>query len=592
MTDLSQFFDHSGDAWIDLPTNFTSLPGFDSPKDIQALLDHDIPRDLSSTFMHEMTHHWCFDSPLGLALSLVKSRITYGITALELGIEYEELDVLDDIIRYQTTIELMRPIAEGLALFAEHDARPSGLAIYSTPMLQMFLMRKSLFLPGEEDAGPHLWTPDKLTKLHRKGLDEVRLSKAGIERKANLLCSSLDTATSPYLSGYLTIKSLWHMQMEATETIISSDMMLSYLRTYFYYDHGLIAALLDPGHETQIADRLAKYIHARLTTLSNNNLKKDLELWDEAADSEGNQHLLKMSDRGDVESLVEYQPTPGLRNDEEQSQRGFEHLVAMINALDHQLEPHELLRAIKHVAAKRLALRGLMPVAAVPVQATSRDTVTALDGTTFGPFENKIDDDLPLSGDYVLEYFHIPSNRRAKTVQFVVLTRGDEISATLKIAEDDVAIHEMLPHLRPSAQMLEEIRNLREFEQNVRDSKRMLITREILNDYAIEETCKKNARIWYRGLASRFLKGSNWEAVLDKHGEFGLFDLFDRDVSRMRHFAEYSLRANTAERTSTMSQMFDNPDELNSFHASLDKIETDWQATLHFRTSEAVSCFM
>ena len=72
---LDRFFEQGGNAWIDLPTNFTSLPAFREPEDVNGLLENNLPLDKAPVFLHEMTHHWCFNSPLGIALTLLKARL-------------------------------------------------------------------------------------------------------------------------------------------------------------------------------------------------------------------------------------------------------------------------------------------------------------------------------------------------------------------------------------------------------------------------------------------------------------------------------------------------------------------------------------
>ena len=382
--DPKNFFEHDGDAWIDLPTNFTSLPGFSTGHDLKALLDKRIPSAKASSFIHEMTHHWCFDSPLGNVLSILKSRITYGLAALQSGEEFEEFDLIDDIVRYQASTELLRPFVEGLALFAEHDARAEGAAIYSRPILQLFKMSGATIDFDNYLGLPGIITPNIMSKMLRESVDRMRLSNSGVERKADLLCSSIDAGESPYLAGYLSLKGVWIRQKELRGKVINSDQFLSYMRCYVFYDYGLIKAILSDKHEFNIVTEISAYLHSRILALNEVDLEPSMRDWDRAANSEFGGTLMSLSSDGRVVPLSKHVQMPGLLNKATESADGHSRLCKIVSWLDHSKEANPVLRAIKYVGSIRISLRGLMPIFGLSVEAIDKDTVRAKDGVTFG----------------------------------------------------------------------------------------------------------------------------------------------------------------------------------------------------------------
>ena len=139
-----------------------------------------------------------------------------------MGEEVEEFDILDDIIRYKVTVELLRPITEGLALFAEHDVRPEGPFFYSAPITNLAVLnRRFLPLPETGAERPIVLSQDDLSSAVTSGLDALRRSNHGIQRKADLLSSPLDFKKKVYLGGYLAVRNLWFMKWLETKGLTS-----------------------------------------------------------------------------------------------------------------------------------------------------------------------------------------------------------------------------------------------------------------------------------------------------------------------------------------------------------------------------------
>ncbi len=147
-------------------------------------------------------------------------------------------------MRYESAISLMRPLAEGLALFAEFDALPDDSPVISLPIMMSAI---SFANPEENDQRP---APDQWNSLVSRLLLRHRLSPRFIEKKAALLKQPVGaTAGSGYLAGYLTVKNIWDYLKRRNSKLWDSDLFLTYFKTVFYDDFGLVAVLLDPDTE-------------------------------------------------------------------------------------------------------------------------------------------------------------------------------------------------------------------------------------------------------------------------------------------------------------------------------------------------------
>src|SRR5207244_11234437 len=108
--------------------------------------------------LHEATHHWCFTSPVVFAIAgiVLRARLE-AVRAVENNAPFPH-SIIVDLVRAEAATCLLRPIAEGLALFAEFDVvsrmRSKALSPVLTALMQFFVaLRESadLFqsLPGE-----------------------------------------------------------------------------------------------------------------------------------------------------------------------------------------------------------------------------------------------------------------------------------------------------------------------------------------------------------------------------------------------------------------------------------------------------------
>lgn len=241
-------------SWVDLPTNYASLAGVELRTDFGLLIQGQYPLRFLSDFIHELTHHWCFQSPVGMALAMLRlETFRDALTALNQDANNEDVSIalLHKIIRYDATTAILRPISEGLALFAEFDIRPGSGSLKSQPMqwIDVFALHNREN-PGSESSVLHT-------------LFNARLNFTTVKRKANLLVRSLGAPDRGYLSGYLFVKMLWLHCMEQCDSFVDLDLFLCYVRSYFFEDLGLVDRILAPPDSADIGSANSVYGHVQ-----------------------------------------------------------------------------------------------------------------------------------------------------------------------------------------------------------------------------------------------------------------------------------------------------------------------------------------
>src|SRR5262249_31414932 len=132
---------------IDLLTNHTIFSSDDLRNNLPELLTPEgtLPNELLPTFLHEATHHWCFTSPVGTAIATLglRGRVS-AFRAMEASTPQEaknwDVRAADDIARAEVASLLMRPLAEGMATFAEFDLNISRRSQAVPPPLRWVAM--------------------------------------------------------------------------------------------------------------------------------------------------------------------------------------------------------------------------------------------------------------------------------------------------------------------------------------------------------------------------------------------------------------------------------------------------------------------
>lgn len=262
----------SGRAWTDLVTNSTFLSGVELRHDLTRLASWGaFPRASLPAFLHESVHHWCFLSPVGTTLSLLQLRaFRRAVAIMTEESDGSDFDVLEDVIRYETAVAWLRPLAEGMALFAEFDATPFPYSsMFSLPMQWVYLFYTR---PKEEELRQHVGY--SLYKL----LCDLRLSEEYIRHKASLLLQPLSCQAGGYLPGYLTMKQLWARAGARAPVFAECDTFLAFFQNYIYNDYGFVNVLLDDSvSEVDTCNAISGYLQRRLFSLQSVDLRTDAD---------------------------------------------------------------------------------------------------------------------------------------------------------------------------------------------------------------------------------------------------------------------------------------------------------------------------
>ncbi|MBS1869446.1 MAG: hypothetical protein JSS99_07255 [Actinobacteria bacterium] len=318
-----------GRSAIDPTTNLAHLAQVRLEQDAGALVAGELTSAALPAFLHEGTHHLCFFSPVGLTLALLNMRarrrallIAFQTrpVPLEASPRPDSIDVLDDYVRQDAVTRALRPLAEGLATFAEFDALP-GTSPISTELMTMLLGH--FIRHADPSANP--WDTLASTLRHE------RSALPYAHRKASLLAQSMDPLQGGYLAGYLFVKRLWHHAASIDSRLDDTDLFLSLLVTYVYNDFGLVAHLLDSGtSDAGAATAILRHLHDRVVKLIG-SMTAD---WVDEVEAGHDQPFLDQRPHGDLMSTM--QQIPSLGTDPALAEAGRERLAALYAELERE----------------------------------------------------------------------------------------------------------------------------------------------------------------------------------------------------------------------------------------------------------------
>lgn len=258
-------------SWVNAVTNAAFLNGFDTAQYLAWLKTRALEvNDILPQFLHEGTHHWCFDSRVGNAIALLTLRARRNSYVYGVRTHYEEIQW--DVVRALTADWMLQPFSEGLALFAEFDATPGrGKAISQTMMSCAMCFGFPLGDP-----------PDSLLALEAL-LQTTRRRAEAVRRKAGIYAHTFECEEG-YLSGYLAVKALWAARVGDVRAFNDVDIFFGFLRSYIYEDPSLVLTILDEGqNEVRVCERIANYVSQRFQSfLESKDLAKRVAKWEDA----------------------------------------------------------------------------------------------------------------------------------------------------------------------------------------------------------------------------------------------------------------------------------------------------------------------
>ncbi|KUN51032.1 hypothetical protein AQJ43_29495 [Streptomyces avermitilis] len=200
-----------------------------------------------------------------MAVSLLHQRALTDAAAYRSG-RRRDKDVARRItgamMRYEAFIALQRPLAEGLALFAEFDLSSFG----TLPRLCPVLARVAdYFGPGAIASFEPEEHQDAVT---RNVLDVIlgstRRQRQVVTRRCDVLVRPADPEDGGYLPGYLLVKALWSAGIGVDARLGDPELFFSYAIEYLYTDLGLIAHLLDEDDNQRAVDKMIEYFVRRV----------------------------------------------------------------------------------------------------------------------------------------------------------------------------------------------------------------------------------------------------------------------------------------------------------------------------------------
>jgi hypothetical protein len=206
-------------------------------------------------FLHEATHHWCFDSAVGLSLALLWVRTFRDLLMWNADVPGAEEALIRSksrLFKYELASRLLRPLLEGLALFAEFDAFPGSAQFASIPLMWAWML--------------YAESPRDFQTDVKDILIASRLSARTVRRKTNVLASAFAVANGDgYLPGYLSVRSSSMIIMEASARLVDADFYLSYMKEFFFEDAGLVNLILDERmDDSEWAGRVIDYFRTRI----------------------------------------------------------------------------------------------------------------------------------------------------------------------------------------------------------------------------------------------------------------------------------------------------------------------------------------
>jgi hypothetical protein len=262
-------------SWTDAVTGASLLAGFDLVAYLQWLTRRSTRIEGALTqFLHEATHHWCFDSPVGAAVSQLLLRARRR--ALVGSGKVEEL--IEDIQRATVAQQLLHPLSEGLALFAEFDISPGKSLVESRTMSSVNIC---FGFPLDTKR-------DRNEMALQVLLQNTRRSAEYLERKAGIYALPFDCADG-YLAGYLSVKAVWAALAARAPKLMDTDLFLAFLRSYVFDDGALVLLLVesdpDPYTLTEVAANHLRERFGALVDQAPEHLCARIDAWEQACES-------------------------------------------------------------------------------------------------------------------------------------------------------------------------------------------------------------------------------------------------------------------------------------------------------------------
>jgi len=289
----AQFGQTAGPAFNDPLSNVVFLGEGLSPREIiQDVKRGTYPRQCLGPFLHEGTHHRCFDTPTGYALLGIESfsRVSWW-TTLECRRPKGDKSVCAENptcfnrVLLRALYQLMTPLAEGLALYGELDATPGNSAAASSSALNAVSVFRYSDMVKTVLSGQSI--DQVYADLKNWEISERNNPKGTFSTTRHALAQHAELpALRPYRVGYEWItglvRGLHHYSANARA---DSDVTLAFLCSYFFDDWkfaNMIASaswsITGGAPSCTLAD-LGEYLKRRAAALRDPSVAKAFDLY-------------------------------------------------------------------------------------------------------------------------------------------------------------------------------------------------------------------------------------------------------------------------------------------------------------------------
>jgi hypothetical protein len=236
---VSLLCSHSSNSFTDPISSQVFLSHFILDQHLAEFLAGYADLSLLADYVHEYTHHACGRSIVYSNLHRLYLRATQDSAT------YVRPEQAADCIKLAIATNLLRPWAEGIAMYAQLDALPQDDGEHMSNVSSEVLRR---FTIGREHVqqllkGGDVSQHDVLEAL-RMTYVRYRFSEHGIRDKVALLSSPLSIDHGGYLAGYLAVRNAITLFREHAPQLQDSDFALLYMQSLIFDDPAIAECLL------------------------------------------------------------------------------------------------------------------------------------------------------------------------------------------------------------------------------------------------------------------------------------------------------------------------------------------------------------
>ncbi|HLJ88552.1 MAG TPA: hypothetical protein VKZ53_17160 [Candidatus Angelobacter sp.] len=273
-----QLEDTAGQAFNDPLSNVVYLGTTLSRREVlRQFQDGTYPIDCLDPFLHEGTHHRCFDSPTGYALLGIESfsRASWWETLKCRAQRGDKSDCAGNPTCFNRALlraiyQLLTPLAEGLALYGELDAAPGASTAASSMLLNslpVFFYKKMVEILS---AGQGI---ERVYSDFKNYVDAERTRENSMFARTRKALEQSD-GINAYQTGYRFIKDLTRfLHRHSAAASNDLDVTLGFLCSFFFDDWVFATMIagaswsITMGAPSATLSDIAEYLRKRIVEL-------------------------------------------------------------------------------------------------------------------------------------------------------------------------------------------------------------------------------------------------------------------------------------------------------------------------------------